>query len=153
MSSKESRQMMDFFVIVAKGMRKHGVGKMLKTIQAIDLQANNMFYEDILNYIFKTVGEEYNVTKDEIIGRGKGSRGSSAEARKLVIILAKEHLDISDEYLSNQFERVRQVVYNARKEYENYNRENKQDKAFFEIYDNINNKIVNYIDVLKEEKK
>ena len=147
MGDKETKELTAFFKAMNRAFRKHGMKKIIITIQSIDLQDNNVFFRDILNFIFETVCDKYEITIDEL--RGKETRGESTTARKLAIILAKEHLDISDELLAAEFGRVRQVVFGIMKEYEAYDREDKYHKDFFKVFDEIDEKVLNHIDKLK----
>lgn len=149
MYNNDTRELTNFLTIVQKGIRKHGIKKIVKIIQSIDLQENNMFYNEIFSFIIESVAHEFNITIDDLIEAKK--RGDVTIARKIAIVLAKEHIDISDEILAKEFNRVRQVVYHILIEFNNYDREDKFCKEFFEKYDKINEKVVKHIEFLKNE--
>lgn len=148
MSTEQEKDIEKFLVVVHKGIRKHGIKKILKSIQAIDFEENSAYHQDILDYIFKVVTEEFCITKEDLLRREK--RGVVTIARKIAIIIASENLAISDDNLAFQFQRVRQIVYNAKQEFKNLDRNDKLDKRFFERYDSINEKVVKYIEGLKQ---
>lgn len=147
MSTEQDKDIEKFLVVVHKGIRKHGIKKILRSIQAIDFAENSAYHQEILDYIFKVVTEDFCITKDDLLRRDK--RGVVTIARKIAIIIASENLAISDDNLAFQFQRVRQVIYNAKQEFKNLDRNDKFDKRFFERYDSINEKVVKYIGELK----
>jgi len=150
---KQNLELAQFFRTVHKGIRIHGIKKIIKVIKSIDLQENNLFFSDILDFIFKSVAEEYNVSVSAI--KGKDTRGDVTVARKMAIILIKENVDVSDEFLAYELDRVRQVVHHVLKEYKGYTRKlrynkNENDvKDFFAKYDKLTLKIDDYIESLK----
>jgi chromosomal replication initiation ATPase DnaA len=149
MYNNEARELTNFLTIVQKGIRKHGIKKIVRIIQAIDLQESNMFYNEIFSYILRLVSDEYNFTADEILQ--PKTRGDITIARNMAIILIKKHLNISDELLAKEFDRVRVVVYKVCAEFKEYDRNDKFYKEFFEVYDRLDEKIAKHIEYLKND--
>lgn len=150
MPSKD-QEIQDFFILVQKGINKHGYKEIARTIQFIDLQKNNMFFHEIYNFIIELVLSEfkiYQIKESDLYGN---ARGVATTARMIAIIVAKNHLKISDEQLAAQFDRTRQVVYNFRMEFLKIQREGTTDKLFLKKYDIINKKVVKYIKKIKGE--
>jgi len=149
MSSK-NKDIQDFFILIQKGIKKHGIKKIARTIRVIDLRKNNMFYHEIFSFIEQSVADEFNIKVKDL--HEKDKRGNVTIARNIAIIVAKNHLDISDEELALEFNRTRQVVYRFRLDFIKMEREKKGDKLFLEKYDIINKKVVEYINKIKGTK-
>ena len=88
-------------------------------------------------------------TKDQLIE--KQIRGLPKVPRTITILLCTENLHISDDELKIYFKiKHRKIIYNPRKEFKNFNRNNKTDcKLFFETYDKLNIQLMDYIQKIK----
>lgn len=148
MSSKD-QHIQDVLVVIQKGIKKHGSQKIIRSIQVIDLQANNVFYHEIFNYILEIVVKEFKIERKDLYGRKK--RGVVTTARKIAILIAKTHLEISDEQLAIQFDRTRQMVYDIRLEFVRMENVTTAEKHFTSKYDKLNSKVVGHINKLKGE--
>ena len=149
MANPEDKNLETFIVVLSKQLRKHGVKKVSKAIQSIDYQENSPFSEEILEYIFEVVCEEFCIEKQDLID--KKTRGVVTVARKILVVIAKDHLDITDEYLGFKLSRLRQSIHAIVKDVSRLDRENKYDKRFFERYDSLDEKVVKYIEEIKNE--
>ena len=145
----ENRQIIEFFKIIYRGIRKHGLRRIVKSLDSIEIEQNNLYFNEIVDYIIEIVTIEFKCKKEDLFNFDK--RGNITVARKISVILIKTHLDISDEQLGKYFNRVRQVVYNTLKEFKNLDRESKLDDEFFELHDKLNIEVCNYIEKLKLE--
>ena len=135
MPSKENQELEQFLVIVQKGVRKHGIRKIVRVIRTLDLDSNSLYIDDILEYVIKVVCEEFCIEKDEIYSK---KRGIVTIARKIIIVVIHKHLKISDAELGMRLDRDRTLVYKTRKEVDDYDRENPLDAPFFQRYDRVN---------------
>jgi len=145
--SSENQELGEFFIIMQKGIKKHGHKTVIRQIQAIDIQKNNVFYYVIFNYLINEICREFNVRPLDLYEKKK--RGKVTIARKIAVLLAKNHLDITDEQLAVQFDRTRQVVYNIKLEYLGMKKKRKADEYFINQLDKINKKVSEYIKDLK----
>ena len=143
----ENRQIIEFFKIIYRGIRKHGLRRIVKTLDSIDLERNNLYFNEIVDYIMKMVTEEFKCEIEDLFSFDK--RGNITVARKVAVILMKTHLTISDEQTGKYFNRVRQVIHNIMKEYYLLDRTSKIDNNFFEIHDKLDTKVFEYIENLK----
>lgn len=153
MPDKEDVEIQKFLVIVMKKLKKHGIRKFSRNIQMMDTEGNGVFQEEVLDFTFDAVCEEFCIERETLLN--KKVRGLVGNARTIFIVVAREHLDkkeVSNESIANRLHRVRQVVYHAQREFETYDRESKFDARFFERYDSINKKVTEYIKVLKGNK-
>ena len=147
--SEKNHVVDEFFTIVQRGVRKHGHEKIIRSIQVIDIQKNNIFYYEIFNFIIQSISQEFNIKQEDFYKKDK--RGVVTVARKIAIVLVKTHFDITDEQLANQFDRTRQIVYNTRKEYLKMREDNPKHKVFLEKHSKLNKKVVDYIKKIKGE--
>ena len=146
-NKNEVHEIESFFIVLQKGVNKHGHKMLVRQIQAIDIQKNNMFFYEIFHHIINMTCLEYNIEPLDLYEKRK--RGDVTIARKVAILVAKKHLKISDEQLSIQFDRSRQVVYNIFKEFMDMKNISKDEKIFLEKFSNVDKKIVDYIKQLK----
>jgi chromosomal replication initiation ATPase DnaA len=144
----EVHELESFIIILQKGVNKHGHKTLIRQIQAIDIQKNNMFFYEIFHHIINLTCLEYGIEPLDLYEKRK--RGDVTIARKVAILVAKKHLKISDEQLSIQFDRSRQVVYNVFKEFIEM-KENliEDEKIFLKKYSNVDKKVNEYIKELK----
>lgn len=143
---EESENMIEFFHIVHKALRKFGITKLVDAVRQLEVEDVNFNYVHIKNFIFQTVCEEFDIPIQDLKSK---KRGKVTIARKIIIIMLKKYLQLKDVDLSRYFGRCRQVFYNLMKEYRKLDRKDKMDnKIFFEKYDIINLKIENFIKTL-----
>jgi len=149
-NSEQDRKAVELLRIVLRGVRRHGADRVIKTVESIDLEENNQHFTPIFDCIIKCVVDEFDIEQEHLYTTEV--RGIVTTARKVAIIQAKHHLDISDFQLGKHFKRVRQVVYLTMREFDNLNRDDKMDAPFFEQFDRVNDKVVKYIDKLLPSK-
>lgn len=135
MSSKNPKEITEFLTIIQKGIKKHGLEKIVLTIQSIELEQTNVFYNELCTYIINLVCKEFDVTKMQL--KNFSERGRVTTARKISIILINKHLEITHKEIARIFNRVRQVVYHTIENFNSLDRNKKIDLPFFEIYDKL----------------
>ncbi len=93
-------------------------------------------YDNIIEFILDCVIEQYKsegVKKEDLFGV---ERGAPTEARKLCIIIIKEHLDIDPKLISNFFGRqTYQTVYMTISEWKNLDKTNKKNPQIRDFID------------------
>ena len=146
----EAKQLAEFFQIMNKGIRKHGIKKIMEKLRYMNIGDSNENFELIRDFIIDSVCEELGVPKKDLFNYQK--RGNVTVARKISIVLLKQRLDMSDSDLGRFFGgRCRQVAYGVMKQYNALKKDNKVDVTnFFQYYEPINEKIITYIETLKE---
>ena len=145
----ENREIIEFFKIIYRGIRKHGLRRIVKTLDSIDIEKSNPHFNEVVDYIIDIVTLEFECDMEDLFSFHK--RGNITIARKIAVILMKTHLTISDEQTGKYFNRVRQVVHNIMKEYYALDRTSKIDNNFLEIHDKLDIQVCNYIEKLKLE--
>jgi hypothetical protein len=103
-------------------------------------------YLTFINYILDCVVYEWReakVKKAELLK--PNTRGEARSAKKMAIILVKQHIDIGNEEISKYFgTRTRQTIYEILTEYNNMNKKIKEHAIFIDKYDRLQIKISNY---------
>ena len=139
----------EFFKIVEKGIRKHGVQKIASVLKTLDVESD--FIKQKIDTVVKNICEavicDYIPEKVKIQDLfNKSRRGDVTVARKMTIILLKQHLNISDDKIGRLFGRSRQIVFYTLRDFKMLDPSNKFDIIFLSRYDRINNKVLEFID-------
>jgi len=140
----KKNHVIDFFRVIERGVRHHGVEKITSALKNLDiqsyLQVNNL--DVIVKYICECVAKDYkknNVKEVDLFHRKK--RGEITSARKMAIILIKEFTNISDTKLARYFGRSRQIIFYTSQEFKDLDPKNKHDVLFLNRYDKLSRKI------------
>jgi len=144
----KKNHVIDFFRIIERGVRHHGLEKITSVLQNLDvqsyLQVNNL--DVIVKYICECVAKDY---KKDKVKEGdffnKKKRGEITSARKMAIILIKEFTNISDTKLARYFGRSRQIIFYTVQEFKDLNPNNKHDVLFLNRYDKLSRRIALFI--------
>lgn len=143
--------------LMSKALRKVGHTELEKVLKGVvvDREFTSTKYDVAIDYILESVVQEWsdsNIKKADLYEYKK--RGEVTVARKMAIILIKQHLQIPDHKISIHFgNRCRQVVYNVLKEYKNLSQKNRFDISFIEKHKKIETKILPFIASFKKEEK
>src|ERR1035437_6716217 len=139
----------EFFKMVEKGVRKHGVQKIASVLRSLDIQTeiSSKHLDKLVKRICDSVVNDYRVEKikpHDLFNKTK--RGEVTSARKMAIILLKQFLEISDDKLGKFFGRSRQVIHSTMQEFKDLNPKNKYDAMFLDRHDKISNEIMSFIE-------
>lgn len=143
--------------LASKAMRKLGYeefGNKLKAM-VVGNELTEKNYDVYINFILNCVEDEwrgFEIKKEDFFESNK--RGEMIVARKMAIILIKEHCSgVSDNKLSGYFgNRCRQVVYGVRKEFEKMSWDNKWDIDFLKKHEKLNKQVLAFIDDFNSSK-
>lgn len=114
--NNESKELYDLIRNLSKGVRKHGIKKVIRAIKEINIVSESEKNYAVIDYVEKLVCKRLGVPIEEIFAFT--SRGEIAIARKLCILLIRKNIEgISDDELGNHYNRSRQVIYNTEKEF------------------------------------
>lgn len=149
MNLKENFEMANFITLLGRGIKKHGIKKIIKALKDFDLTEENINYYTIIDFVEESICMKLNVVRDELYN--KKVRGDITIARKLSILLLIKHLNMSDEEIGNHYKRNRQTIYNTKKEFDALDRNNKIDANFINIYNEFDTKIQDFITEIKSK--
>lgn len=114
--NNESKELYDLIRNLSKGVRKHGIKKVIRAIKEINIVSESEKNYAVIDYVEKLVCKRLGVPIEEIFAFT--SRGEIAIARKLCILLIRKNIEgVSDDELGNHYNRSRQVIYNTEKEF------------------------------------
>jgi chromosomal replication initiation ATPase DnaA len=141
-----------FLKIISKGIDKHGMKKITTMLVGMDI--HNEFEKtgtkDLVNFICGEVVSNYNKNREDKITTAdlfnKDKRGDCTLARKMAIILLKQHVKITPTKLGEFFNRSRQVVHTAIEEFKALNPKLVQDLDFLNRHDDISQKVIRYME-------
>lgn len=150
----DNGQLSDFFRVVAKGIKKYGVKTLISHLQS--LNAEDRFrtenIDEIIDYILECVLEEWkehNINKNDLFEANK--RGEAAIARKMAIVVIRNHTQASDIDVANYFGKVRQVAFRAMREFKHMKKTIPDDARFLAKYERIDAKVKVFINELKQQ--
>jgi chromosomal replication initiation ATPase DnaA len=149
----EERELYELIRNLTKGLKRHGVKKVIKALKQINIDNEEEVNFSIIDFIENAVCTKIGVPKDELFGFA--SRGEITIARKFCILLIRKYIsNISDEELGNHFNRSRQVVHNTEKEFKTLKngKNNKFHIDFLAIYNDLDIQTEKFINILKKGK-
>lgn len=152
MSSNEQKELYELISNLSKGVRRHGLKKVIRAIKQINIEDDSDIKFAVIEFIENAVCNKLGVPKDEIFAFN--SRGEITIARKLCILLIRKHIsDIGDEELGSHFNRSRQVIHNTEKEFRllKNGKQNKFHIDFLAIYNDLDIETENFINVLNKK--
>jgi len=150
MDKNENREIQDLIRQLSKGLRKHGILKVVRALKEINIVGENEKKFAIVDFIEKLVCDRLGVPIDELFSFN--SRGEITIARKLCILLIRSHIeDMSDDELGNHYNRSRQVIHNTEKEYKllKQGKKNQFHIDFLSIYSELDSDTKIFIKKLK----
>lgn len=154
MNPKDERELYDLIKNLSRGIKKHGIRKVIKSLKQINLTDETDINFILIDHIEQEVCNKIGVPRDELYGFQ--SRGEITIARKFCILLIRKFSPhISDEILGNQYNRSRQVVHNTEKEFRllKSGKQNKFQIDFLKIYNELEFDIENYLNASKKNNK
>ena len=149
MELSENADITKLLTALGKGIKKHGLKKIINAMQKIDLVNVNLNHLDIIDFIETSVCEKYNVLRAELYKENR--RGDVVIARKLCILLLRKHLDMTDIEIGNHYGRTRQTLHHVNGEFRKLNKNNKVDATFLNHYNEFDTKIQDYISRIKQK--
>lgn len=150
----ENRELYDLIRQISKGLRKHGIKKVIRALKEINVVSDSDIKWSTIDYIERIVCEKLGVPMDELFNFE--SRGEITIARKFCILLIRNHVpDISDDDVGNHYNRSRQVVHNTEKEYRAFKNGKKTQfhNDFLSIYNELDMETKNFIKNLNNKKQ
>ena len=149
MELKENFEMANFITLLGRGIKKHGMKKIIKALKDFDLTEENINYYTIIDFVEESICNRMNVVRDELYN--KKTRGDVTIARKLCIILLIKHLSMSDEEIGNHYKRTRQIIHITINEFKALDKNNKVDANFINLYNEFDTKIQDFITEIKSK--
>ena len=155
MDKNQDRELYDLIRQLSKGLRKHGVKKVVRALKEINIVSENDIKFTIIDYIEKLVCDTLGVPLDELFSFD--SRGEITIARKFCILLIRNHLDVEDisnDEIANHYNRTRQVVHTTINEYRSLmeGKKNPFHINFLAIYNDLAIETTNFVKPLKKKK-
>lgn len=151
MNANEERELYELIRNLSKGIKRHGIRKIIKTLKQISLSDENELNNTIIDSIETSVCAKIGVPRDELFGFA--TRGEITIARKFCILLIRKFIpDVSDELVANHYNRSRQVVHNAEKEFRSLQvgKQNKFHMDYISIYRELESEVQESINKLKK---
>jgi hypothetical protein len=150
MDNNDSRELYDLIRNLSKGLRKHGVKKVIRALKEINIVSESERNYAIIDYVENLVCKKLGVPTEELFNFT--TRGEITIARKLCILLVRRNIDkISDDELANHYNRSRQVVHNTEKEFKGLldGKKNRFHIDFLSIYKELEKETKEHIKSLK----
>lgn len=154
MNLKEEQEFYELIRIISKGLKKHGMKKVINALKKINLDNEEEVNYSITDFIEKSVCINIGVPRAELYGFD--TRGEITVARKLCMLLIRKYIpEISDDELGGHYNRSRQVVFNTEKEFRTLKigKANKFHIDLIELYNSLDKEISTYIKSLKKSRK
>lgn len=151
MTNNEERELYELIRNLSKGLKKHGVKKVINALKQININNDSEISFSIIEYIENLVCAKIGVPKDELFGFS--SRGEITIARKLCIILIRKHIsNISDAEVGSHYNRSRQVVHNTEKEFKLLvaGKKNKFHIDLLQMYEDLDLNIDSFVKKIKK---
>ncbi len=139
----DGEEIVNLLKAIHNGIKKHGLKKIVKSLNCLDIGYSDDMNFEALNYITSIVCKSLKVEHYLLYGFAK--RGSVATARKLCMLLFRKHLSMSAADAGLHFNRSRQIAHIAENELNNMSEKNVQHKDFLELYDKLDAKISEFM--------
>ena len=148
-----------FLKVMSKVIDKHGMKKITAVLVNMDIHTEfeNKGTSDLVNFISNEVVVNYNKNREDKISVKdlfkKEKRGDITLARKMVMILLKQFVDITPTKLGDYLGRSRQVIHLTMDEFKCLDPKIKQDCDFLDRHDAISKRVISYIEKNKVDLK
>lgn len=150
MNKNDTKELYDLIRNLSKGLRKHGVKKVIRTLKEINIVDDSDRNFAIIDYVENLVCKTIGVPIEELFNFT--TRGEITIARKLCILIIRQNIqNISDDELANHYNRSRQVVHNTEKEFKLLleGKKNQFHIDFLSIYNQLNEETKKFVKNLK----
>ena len=154
MNPNDEKEFSELIRNLGRGLKKHGIKKVINALKRINLDDENEVQFSIIDFTEKSVCSKIGVPRDELFGFA--SRGEITIARKLCILLIRKFMpEISDDELGRHYNRTRQVIHNAEKEFRilKSGKQNKFHLDLISIYNDLEKEIGEFIKTIKSSGK
>ena len=142
-----NKQLEELFKHIQIGLNKCTIKELNEAI--ISFLSTKYDKSPEIDYVFKIVSEEYNITTERL--RQKNVRGVHNEAKELIYCILHFNMGLSTRYIAKFiFFNHHMSVYSAIKKFNNLDENFKQDKLFLEKYKTLSSKFIEYITKEKE---
>jgi chromosomal replication initiation ATPase DnaA len=135
-------EVIELFSIMGDAIRKIGFVNLKQYIYRMSENANHPLKKELELKILKWVSEETSIAVDDIVNSNK--RGDTYVAKKIVFVLFKNELGLSEYKVAKYFSRTPPIVGRAKKEFELLDEKIKNDKKILDIYNNVSEKILKF---------
>ena len=142
----ESRQIIDLIRNLEKGIRRHGIKKIVRALRQVEIEGKGVFHSEIVEYIVAETCSLMGVVREKLYDFK--TRGDTTVARKICILLLRKHLDLSDVETAGHFNRSRQITHNTEVEFSKLDAKNKFDKQFLDTYNEVDAKVKIFLEKL-----
>ncbi len=139
----DGEEIVNLLKAIHNGIKKHGIKKIVKSLNCLDIGYTSGMNYEAINYITSTVCKELDVETYSLYGFN--SRGDVTTARKFCILLFRKHLSISAADAASHFHRSRQIAHLAETEFSNINEKNTQQKKILEQYNKLDEIISEFL--------
>lgn len=143
MDENDGAEIENLLKAIHNGIKKHGLKKIIKSLNCLDIGYSNGMNYEAINYITSLVCKPLKV--EAYLLHGTASRGNVTTARKICMLLFRKHLGISAVEAALHFNRTRQIAHIAETEFGNMNEKNVQDRKFLELYNKLDGKIAEWM--------
>ncbi len=131
-----------------KTLKKHGVKKVINAIKKINYTEHEVEKWNLIDFIEDCVCNHIGVPKSELYIFK--TRGEVTIARNISVVLIRKYVPkISDENLASRYNRSRQIVHNAQKDFRKLKlgKLNKFEMDVLKIYQEVEEKIKDFIKI------
>ncbi len=146
---KENIDIINLIKVLGRGIKKHGVQKIIRSLQKIELIHININHLDVIDFIETSICERYKILRTTLYQIN--TRGDITIARELCVLFLRKHLKMSDEEIGSHYNRTRQTLHNAKNKFDRLNVKSKADAKFINIYNEFDTKIQDYITEIKSK--
>lgn len=146
---RENIDIINLIKALSKGIKKHGVQKIIKSLQKIELIHINQNHLDIIDFIETSICERYKILRTTLYNIN--TRGDITIARELCVLFLRKHLKLSDEEIGSHYNRTRQTLHNAKNKFDKLNAKSKADAKFINVFNEFDTKIQDYITEIKSK--
>ncbi len=117
---EEDQKIVRLFRELQLGISKHGIDvvteRMCEKLKQLDIERGDDPQKLVFDYILHITALQYKITKEDIIYSTE--RGAVVQARKMCFVLIMHHIGLSQYRVAKFFNRERQVVNRALKEFD-----------------------------------
>lgn len=154
MTNNEERELYELIRNLSRGLKKHGVKKVINALKKINTTTENEINYSIIEYVENLVCAKLGVPKEELFGFS--SRGEITIARKLCILLIRKYVNkISDAEVGLHYNRSRQVIHNVENEFKSLKegKKNKFQIDFLKLHTELELDVDAFVEKIKNNTK
>jgi chromosomal replication initiation ATPase DnaA len=143
-----NKELEELFKHIQIGLSKYTVKELNEAIISFISKKNDKSVE--VDYVFKIVCEDFNITEDKI--KQKNIRGTYYDAKQIIYCILHFNLGISIRNIAKYiFSNNHMSVYSGIKRFNTVDINLKQDKLFLEKYNKLSQKFLEYFTIKQNE--